>query len=241
MAIEDIRPPIMSFETGSISRVWGNRFSLQIDNLSFDAGSSYAVLGANGSGKSTLLRILAEKMLGSSACQSPGKIGYLPQNPHCFNLTVEESIKAGISPSFGLSSEDQDRFIDEIMNKLDLSHLRNARANKLSGGEAQRVALARLLVVDRDVLLLDEPTKALDLQGMSLADKTISEYVRKTGCTFVLVTHQLSLAERLCENVIFLDNGRLDSTGSLINTLRQAKSPSLRQYLYYEMPEYMDK
>lgn len=234
MSAERNKSESSAFASGRLVHKWGERFCLDIQGINIEPHTSYAVLGANGSGKSTLLRLLAASMITSEQLSSPGSVGYLPQSPYAFRMTVADNVRLGISPELGLTQNEQDEAISTSLESLGLLHLRNEPGNKLSGGEAQRMALARLMVVKRSVLLLDEPTGALDLQGLSLAEAAISKYLADTGCALLLVTHQLSLAERLCGQLLFLDNGRLDAAGPMAETLRNQPTKSLIQYLRFE-------
>ncbi|NLW11679.1 MAG: ATP-binding cassette domain-containing protein [Clostridiaceae bacterium] len=234
MLAEHKQTEFSTFASGRLVHEWGQRFRLDIADLQILPRTSYAILGANGSGKSTLLRLLAARMLENDQFSEPGAIGYLPQTPYSFRLTVEENVRLGIAPELGLSTNEQNEIIISCLDSLGLLHLRSEPGHKLSGGEAQRMALARLMTVKRRVLLLDEPTGALDLQGLSLAERAISDYLKTSDCTLMLVTHQLSLAERLCEQLIFLNNGKLEAAGPLMETLRSKPTASLSQYLHFE-------
>lgn len=216
--------------TGKIELVWNQRFSLSVDNLALQMDQRYAVLGANGSGKSTLLRLLAEKLMQHQAFAQPGTVGYLPQKPYNFRRTVSENVRLGFSPLTGVSKEVQDEAIKNSLALLGLTHLAEADGHRLSGGEAQRMALARVLVTKRKILLLDEPTSAQDLNGMKLAEEAIKYYCQTYNCMLIMITHQIHMAERICDQLIFMDQGRINKQGSLSCLLEKPSSEKLKQF-----------
>lgn len=222
------------FRIDQILHAWQNRFVLSIASLELENSERYALLGANGSGKSTLLRILADRLAGFRELEKPGSIAYLPQKPYTFDLTVRENIRLGIPAGTEMSRNQQNELIDRQIEELGLETLADAKGHRLSGGEAQRMALARVLVIPRQVLLLDEPTNALDLNGMMLAETALNKYMESSGCCLLLVSHQISLAERLCNQLIFLDQGRLEAAGPLAELLSNPLSESLNRFLYFE-------
>lgn len=211
-------------------QTWHNRVVLDIPELKFLPGKHYALIGANGSGKSTLLQLLAGRLSADD-----GHVGFLPQKPYAFALSVSRNIQLGIPSAVHPSESEKRSLINKQLASLDLTKLAAAKGNRLSGGEAQRMALARILVVPRSILLLDEPTNALDLNSLTRAESALSEYLAANDCLLVLATHQISLARRLCDELIYLDQGHLRAMGSISHLLdpRQlAKNPDSRLSLF---------
>lgn len=218
----------------NLKQVWQGRVVLDIPDLVLERGKRYALLGANGSGKSTLLRLLA-----SLLAVPAGGTGYLPQKPYPFAMSVSHNIRLGIPAVSAVSPQERQQMIREQLAAMDLIPLADARGNRLSGGEAQRMALARLLVVPRSVLLIDEPTSGLDLDSLSRAEAALAGYLSRNSCLLVLATHQVSLARRLCDELIFLDQGKLQVAGPVAELLnpqlpKEKQDSLLNLFLRYE-------
>jgi ABC-type polar amino acid transport system ATPase subunit len=184
----------------------GQRILDGID-LSVKKNEIISIIGASGAGKSTLLRIMAgleNPTEGTVLVQ--GKIGMVFQ--HCYlwpHKTVLENVTEALNVQDAGSSESKAM---EMLRKFKLEHKALAFPDSLSGGEAQRVAIARTLVTEPDVVLLDEITSALD----PLLVAEILEALRllaKEKRTLVLVTHQLAFAKEISHRVVFLDKGAI--------------------------------
>ncbi len=178
---------------------------LGLDKLRFEEGQSYALIGENGSGKTTLLRLLAG-IIQPSEGQIKGveglKLAYLPQKPYLFRMSVRENVALAAKDSF-----DGAKSVQEAINLVGMEGFEKQEAEKLSGGEAQRVAIARLLLVKANLVLLDEPTAPIDVQGREQIDMVINEYVRKNEATLIFATHSLEQALKLSDRVIKLEDG----------------------------------
>ena len=190
----------------SIKKTYGSRTVLDLPELNLDPGCIYAVIGANGSGKSTLAKILAgiEKSDTGVKTFSEGTIGYMPQKSYAFRMTLRKNL---------LLAAKNPQKAQELIDALGLTELADKQAKKLSGGETAKMALARLLMKDCDLLLLDEPTAAMDMESTVMAEKLITDYCSKTGCSVIWITHSLQQARRTAGKVIFLSKGRLIEAG----------------------------
>jgi tungstate transport system ATP-binding protein len=220
-------------QLSGIRQIRQGRTILDIPDLKLLPGRRYALLGANGSGKSTLLQLLADHLTSPD-----GEIGYLPQKPHAFALSVRHNIGLGIPQQLYPGQQLRNDLIDRQLEAMDLQGLHAARGSRMSGGEAQRMALARLLVVPRKILLLDEPTAALDLDSLTRIEEILCRYLAAHDSLLVLATHQVSLARRLCDELIFLDQGQVHTSGSLTTCLNALDRPGdqnerLRLFLGY--------
>lgn len=170
----------------SLKKLYGDRTVLDIKSFEIKKGECVVLTGHNGSGKSTLLRILAgteSKTEGDAL--TDGQIYYLPQQSLPFN----KSVKSNILYCLDGNRKERNKYCEKILVAFNLKHLENKNAKTLSGGECQRLALARVLCKKGDIILLDEPTSAADSKGRSLINKLICEYCEKTGCTLVMTTH----------------------------------------------------
>jgi sulfonate transport system ATP-binding protein len=168
--------------------------------LSVERAEIVAVLGPSGCGKSTLLRAIAGldvHPLGTIAVE--GDVGYVFQEPRLFPwLTVEKNVR------FAARSADEHARVDEV---LELTGLQDARATlpkALSGGMAQRAALARTLVRKPSVLLLDEPLAALDALRRMQLQEALAEIIAAVGATAILVTHDIEEALYLTDRIVVL-------------------------------------
>jgi len=200
-------------------------FRLRIDELSLEQGAVYAVAGPNGCGKSTLLNLLAmlvapdegrmhfkhapvrhgdtDQLLGQRR-----RIGYLMQDPYLFNMKVRDNIGYGLKLR-GLPAREVAARTNAMLERLAIAGLADRRAHELSGGEAQRVAVARTLVLDADAYLLDEPTANVDQRNVRVVEELILEQSRARNATVVFATHARDQAYRMTRNLISVVNGRI--------------------------------
>lgn len=170
----------------NLKKLYGDRTVLDIKSLEIKKGECVILTGHNGSGKSTLLRILADtesKTEGDALTN--GQIYYLPQQSLPFN----KSVKSNMLYCLDGNRKEKNKYCEKILDAFNLKHLENKNAKTLSGGECQRLALARVLCKKGDIILLDEPSSAADSKGRELINKLICEYCEKTGCTLVMTTH----------------------------------------------------
>lgn len=200
---------------------------LDFPGLELQPGKIYSVVGANGSGKSTFAKIIAG-ILDADEKKRPlenqTSVGYMPQKNYAFRMTVRSNILLG---------EKNEQRSRELMEKLQLSHLHEKRADRLSGGEMARMALARLMMKKFDFVILDEPTAAMDMETTLLAEKLICEYVDQTGCALILVTHSLQQARRISNETIFFRKGRVVEYGSSVELLNTPKTTELKQFVEF--------
>lgn len=210
----------------SFSKSYGGRTVLDMPELTIEHGEIYAVIGANGSGKSTFARILAgvEKPDSGKTPLSDVAIGYMPQKNFAFRMSLEKNIL--------LNGNDRER-ADFLMKALEIKSLADTPARKLSGGETARMALARLMMRRYELLILDEPTAAMDMASTVLSEKLIEDYVRESGCTVLLVTHSLQQARRMADEAIYLDAGELCEKGNAKKLLYSPDSESMKEFLAF--------
>lgn len=209
------------------SKTFGSRTVLRVPELSLTPGRLYAVIGANGSGKSTFARLAAGVLPADRNVRvlpEPVRVGYMPQRNYAFRLTVEGNIM--------LSGGSRER-ARELMEALQISHLARSRAVGLSGGETARMALARVLAQPCELLILDEPTAAMDMESAILAERLIEAYRRETGCAVLLVTHDLQQARRMAEEAMFFLGGQLWESGAAEGVLRAPERPETRRFLEF--------
>ncbi len=206
-----------------LRKSYGERTVLNLPELTLDSGKIYAVVGANGSGKSTMAKLIA----GITDADN-GKVrldsapGYMPQKSYAFSMNTRKNIQLG--------GNNPDR-CREFMEALQISHLADKAGNRLSGGETARMALARVLMTPRELVILDEPTSAMDMESTLLSEQLMQKYCRESGCTMLLITHSLQQAKRIADAVLFLDRGELVESGPSAQVLSAPREERTKRFL----------
>ena len=208
----------------AFSKTYEGRTVLDFPGMDVAPGTITAVIGANGSGKSTFAKILAGTLLPDRRVRRAEGIGYMPQKNYAFRMSVQKNL---------LLNGDDVKRANWLMDQLQLGHLSMKRADKLSGGETARMALARLMMNRYDLVILDEPTAAMDMETTLLSEGKIGEYVRETGCALILVTHSLQQARRLADEVLYFHKGNLLEFGPKEQVLFTPEQPETRQFLEF--------
>jgi iron complex transport system ATP-binding protein len=227
------------FKLSDITRTHGTRVVLDIDQLTLGGEGVTAILGHNGSGKSTLMSILARQdqpNSGSIAFNGTllnelsqlflaQSIAYLPQKlPPVAGLTVRELVRLGRFPwrgAFGRWRTDDHAAVDRAMALTNCTDLAERLADLTSGGERQRAWIAMLLAQDAPVLLLDEPTAALDLAHGYEVMRLLRDLAQAAGKRVIVIVHDINLAARFCDHIVALKDGKIAFSGSpkdLLNT-----------------------
>lgn len=192
----------------NLKKQYGDRIAVDIPELEIEQGEHIILTGHNGSGKSTLLKILAGTENRSEGdVLSQGQIYYLPQQSLPFN----KSVKSNVLFCLDGKRNEMNELSEKILSSFNLKHLENKNAKTLSGGECQRLALARVLCKKGDIILLDEPTSAADSKGRQLINELICEYCEKTGCTLVMTTHTGEFPDLNNLRIIELCDGKIKS------------------------------
>ncbi len=192
---------------------------LNIKDLAIEAGKITCIIGESGSGKTTLLKLFnhlinfeqgqiyyqGKDLKALDAVNLRRKVILVPQNPVIFPGTLRDNLQIGLLFSKKEPASDQ-RLLEEI-HKLGLYKELDDQTGTFSGGEKQRLALARVMLMDPEVLLLDEPTSALDDNTVDIVMERILDYGKSRGKTLVMVTHSRQLAQMAGHIIITLDNG----------------------------------
>ena len=210
----------------AFSKTYEGRQVLDFPGMELQPGKIYAVIGANGSGKSTFAKILAGILLADRRQRRSreNSIGYMPQKNYAFRMSTRANIL--------LNSKDEKR-ANALMDAIQLRHLENKRADKLSGGETARMALARLMMGRYDLVILDEPTAAMDMETTLLSEKLITECVQETGCVLILVTHSLQQARRIADEIWYFHKGKLLETGPKETVLEKPMREETKKFLEF--------
>ena len=197
-----------------------------LTDVSFDLepGKFLAILGNNGVGKSTLLKCFnhilqpeagavlldGENLLAKSTREVAKQVAFVSQSVPDTQMTVHDVVMLGRRPymKWGFTEEDH-HIVHEAMHRLDVEDMRGRVLNQLSGGEKQKVMLARALAQEPKVLLLDEPTSALDIQNQYQVLKIVRDICHKDNRIAVVVIHDLNLALRFCDQFLLLKDGQI--------------------------------
>ena len=214
----------------SISYSYGKAFGNVLENVSFeiDDGMCIAVLGNNGAGKSTLLKCI-DRILptpggavfidGQNAFEVSGrlmaqKIAYIPQNTSALQMTVFDTVLLGRKPYIRWDVSEEDRRIaNDIIHRMNLDKFILRNVSELSGGEVQKVMLARALAQDPRLLLLDEPTSNLDPRNQHESMQLVRRIAREKRICVITILHDLNLAIRYCDRFLFLKDAKVYAYG----------------------------
>ena len=207
----------------------GGRPILRDVSFELEDGRFLAVLGNNGVGKSTLLkcmnriltadsghcRIDGEDLLTLSHREIAKRVAFVAQHVPDTQMTVHDMVMLGRRPymTWGVTEHDH-HVVHEAMRYLNLEDMRGRFLNRLSGGERQKVMLARALAQRPRILLLDEPTSSLDIQNQYQVLQIVRNICDADGLTAIVVIHDLNLALRFCDYFVLLKNGQVYRSGS---------------------------
>ena len=231
-------------------------------NLKIETGEFWAIVGKNGSGKTTLCNALrrfvpdfykgevtgeividGKNLKDFSPKELVTKVGFVFQNPFTqisgVKDTVFEEIAYGLE-NLAVEKEKIIKRVNETLKLLEIEHLKDKNPQEMSGGQKQRVALASIIVMDPEILVIDEPTSQLDPKGTQDIFKIINIMAKK-GKTIILVEHKLELIAEYAEKIVVLDEGKIILSGDkkeiLNNRLLEEKGIGMPQYskLAYEL------
>lgn len=201
----------MEIKISNLEKYYGHRKVLDIKSLTIEKGKITGITGHNGCGKTTLLNIIAgldKEYIGEITYNGlplnqkiVDKMTIVFQKPYLFKRSVYENIEYPLKVR-GVSKEDRHKKVLDIVNKLEIVDLMNKKAHLLSGGESQKVALARALVFKPDLLFLDEPTSNIDPDAIEVLEREILRFNEEVGGTVIIVTHNLDQSKRLGHRII---------------------------------------
>ncbi len=203
--------------------------ALSLPELQIQRQCLTALVGPNGSGKSTLLNLLAflnvpnegwitffgERVTRQHLLSFRRRIAYLPQKPYLFRGTVEDNLKLALRFRQVPNKHRQNR-IRQVLQALNILPLNKQLTHTLSGGELQKVALARAILTEPEVLLMDEPFSYLDYESERLLEQFFNDYIRESGGTLIFSTHDRVQGQAITDEVISLIDGKAAKT-TLLN------------------------
>jgi D-methionine transport system ATP-binding protein len=246
------------FHIDQISKSYkrGERTFLALDgvSLSVQKGDVYGIIGLSGAGKSTLIRCLASLVKPTNGQvffhgQDIGvmekedlrefrkKIGMIFQH---FNLLSSRTVAGNIAYPLeiaGICKEKQKERIDELLTLVGLSEKKGSYPSELSGGEKQRVGIARALANHPEVLLCDEATSALDPKTTREILALLRSINKKLGVTIVLITHEMDVIRQLCSKVAVIEKGKIVEEGPIVKVFGDPEHPTTKHFLQHASHE----
>lgn len=206
-----------------------------VDGIDFDVakGESFGLLGPNGAGKSTTMRIIAATSRRTSGTisilgrdpeehgpQVRAHLGVVPQQDNLdTELTVTENLYI-YGRYFGLSKKFVNKKVEELLAFAQLEEKKDVKVEALSGGMKRRLTIARALVSEPDILMLDEPTTGLDPQARHILWDRLFR-LKEDGVTLIITTHFMDEAEQLCDRLVVMDKGKIMAEGSPAELIKE--------------------
>lgn len=237
-------------EIRNLSKRFGNQRVLDKINLKIEKGKVFAVIGPSGTGKSTLLRCINvlerpekgmirlenqtfdfENLRKSDIQMLRTHTSMVFQNSNLYrNKTALENITTPLILVKKMAKEEAEKIGLELLKKVGVLEKKDAYPETLSGGEKQRVGIARALAVNPDIILFDEPTSALDPELVSGVLDVIKE-LAKQHTTMLIVTHEMKFAKNVADEVIFMENGHIVEQGPAKEVFEHPKEERTKQFL----------
>lgn len=225
----------MSLQVKNLSFHYGRRPVLKNIDFRVEVGEAAGLVGPNGAGKSTLLkcinRILTpdvgavwvdERNIARTSLKERARLfGYVPQSaPNAFAATVFDTVLLGRRPyvDWTVDAASMDKVFD-VLVAMNLDHMAMRQFNELSGGEQQRVLMARALAQEPKILLLDEPTSNLDVKHQMEVMDLVMNIVREEKMSVIMAIHDLNLASQYSDRLLFMKEGELQICGAPEETL----------------------
>jgi tungstate transport system ATP-binding protein len=224
-----------------------------LDGISFDVtrGEIFVVIGPSGAGKTTLLRLMdlldypskgklifdgldVVRLATKKRFELRRRIGMVFQSTVLFEGTAQSNVSYGLRVR-GMPMEEQEKRVKKALQTVGLGSFRERMAKSLSGGEAQRIAIARILAYEPELILLDEPTANLDPTNTSTVENAIVKARTNYGATIVIATHNMFQAKRLGDRIALLLNGKFIEVGDSEVIFDNPKEPLTRAFIRGEL------
>ena len=225
---------LKALEIKNLTKIYDNNL-VALDDISFEVeqGDFYALLGPNGAGKSTMIGIISSLVNKSSGkvnilgldidthhSEAKKRIGIVGQEVNFNQFETVHNVLLHQAGFFGMPFSEIKKNCEYFLKRLDLWDKRNEQGRNLSGGMKRRLMVAKALINNPDLLILDEPTAGVDIElRRSLWDFLIE--INNNGTTIILTTHYLEEAEKLCKNISIIDKGEIVKTSSMQSLLRE--------------------
>lgn len=227
----------VAISINDLSKVYANGFeALKGISLEVKQGDFFALLGPNGAGKSTTIGVISTlvnktggsvevfgRSVDTHVYETKLDLGVVPQEVNFSQFEKVKDIVLTQAGYYGLPRSVANERCEKYLRKLDLWDKRNDRSRSLSGGMKRRLMIARALIHEPRLLILDEPTAGVDIELRKSMWEFLTE-INESGTTIILTTHYLEEAEQLCRNIAIIDEGRIVENTSMKNLLSQLDS-----------------
>jgi len=242
-------------ETVGLGQIRGEQEILKDVSFSLEAGEVFALIGPTGSGKTTLLRLIdlidtpaagrvyfdgedvtdspSRRLSASRRLAARRRMAFVLQKPIVFNSSVFDNVACGLKWR-GVSGAALRARVSEVLDRVGLTDYRHRRARTLSGGEMQMVAIARAMVLEPDVLLLDEPTANLDPVSTTRIEELITGIIDHHRTTILMATHDMSQGRRLADRAAILLDGEIHQTGEWRDIFGSPRSRRIADFVGVE-------
>ena len=233
-------------EIKKLEKSFGEKRVLKGINLTINKGDIIGIIGPSGCGKSTLLRCinLLEKPTGGKIIfdgkdiqnskhilDVRRRIGMVFQQFNLFNhMTVLDNIILAPTINKFMTREDAVRKANTLLKKVDLLDIKDSYPNQISGGQKQRAAIIRTLMMNPEIILFDEPTSALDPEMIGEVTNLMKK-LADDGMTMLIVSHELNLIKNFCTRVIYIDDGKIVEEGTSKEIFNKPKDKRLKNFL----------
>jgi len=242
--------PLISLR--SLSKHFGSLTALDKIDLDVNAGEVLAIIGPSGSGKSTLLRCInylevpdgGTITLGAQTIDSSrpvsrqelsnirSRVGMVFQSFNLFpHMTVLRNVSLAQERVLGRTTKEADERSTQILNRVGLAEKASQFPNRCSGGQQQRIAIARALALDPEVMLFDEPTSSLDPE-LGLEVLAVMRELAGSGMTMIVVTHEMGFAENVSDNVMIMADGHIIEKGPSAEVMRKPREERTKRFLH---------
>jgi len=219
--------PDYLIDVNNITKNFGNVKALDDVSIKVRKGETFGLLGPNGAGKTTLVRILCSVLSPSSGSGTINGLdlqekkndikritGLLPENPGTYEDLTSQEFLSFVGELYGIGKETVNKRIDDLLRLFDIYERRNDLLSGFSSGMKQKVMLASTLIHNPPILFLDEPTSALDPTVARTVKDIILSLSKEAQRTIIVSTHQLPLAEEVCDRIAILHKGKVVECGS---------------------------
>ncbi len=233
-------------ETVDLQQMYDKQYVLKGINLSINQNEVFALIGPSGAGKTTLLRLLDLLELPTSGkiyfdgvdvtrserlrLTARRRMAFVLQKPVVFNMSVYDNAACGLRWR-GTKTPGIQRQVNDVLEITGLADYRDRKARTLSGGEMQRLAIARAIVTKPEMLFLDEPTANLDPVSISKIEEILAHIISERNMTVVMATHDMSQGQRLAKRIAVLMHGEILQTGSSREIFSLPQSKELAEFV----------
>ncbi|SET73658.1 carbohydrate ABC transporter ATP-binding protein, CUT1 family [Natronincola peptidivorans] len=235
---------MMNLTIKNLTKYYNKQCVLSIDAFTIERSSFLGIIGPNGAGKSTLV-----KMLAGLETPSSGEILYekslisppiyksmtmVFQKPYLLRTSVFNNIAYPLKIR-KLNPKAIDKKVNHLIVEMGIESIKNQNAWTLSGGEAQKVALARAIIFEPALLILDEPTANIDPASILTMEKTINKFYQQSAPSIIIVTHNIQQAKRLCKEIAFMHQGKIVEFGKSSDMIHHPSNPLTKNFIEGEI------